>query len=66
MKLKKNLNRSGRIARLIFALVLFTASIYYHSLTLLFVGAFVLFEVLFSFCLFYHLMGINKCPIDKK
>lgn len=63
MKLEKNLNKTGRLIRFGFALVLFMASIYYKNLTLLFAAAFVLIEALFSWCIVYQLLGINKCKL---
>lgn len=63
--MKKNLDRSGRILRFVVAIVLFTASIYLQSFTLLFIAAFTLFEALFSWCILYHFLKINKCNIKK-
>lgn len=63
--LKKNLNKTGRLLRFVTAVVLFILSLVFKNFTLLLVGAFVLFEALFSWCILYHFLGINKCKLKK-
>lgn len=63
--IKKNLNQSGRRVRFLMAILLFVFSLFFKSFTLLFIGAFVLFEALFSWCIVYHFLGINQCKLKK-
>lgn len=63
--LKKNLNKTGRLVRFIAAVVLFVLSLVFKNFILLLVGAFVLFEALFSWCIVYHFLGINQCKMKK-
>ena len=70
---KKNLNTSGRILRFVIAFIFLVLAIWqwgWQSSWLwgcidLMVAIFVFFEAMKSWCVVYHLFGINHCLIDK-
>jgi hypothetical protein len=62
---KENIDNTGRVLRLIIAIVLFILAIWQHSWILAAFGVFTLIEAYFSWCVFYQLMGWNSCPIPK-
>ncbi|MBA2726637.1 MAG: DUF2892 domain-containing protein, partial [Parachlamydiaceae bacterium] len=61
---KPNIDNSGRILRLVIAIILLIYAIGYGSWLALLASAFVFFEALRGWCVFYQLMGKNSCPID--
>ncbi len=64
--LQKNIGNRDKALRAIIALILFALSYHYHSLILFLCGAFVVFEVTFSWCAFYQLIGRNTHRKQKK
>lgn len=66
MKLKKNLNASGRIVRLLIAIALFAYALWKMSWIAFLAALFVLFESIMSWCVIYQLLGKSSCPIKKK
>ena len=60
--MKKNIGTSGRIVRLLIALVLLGMAYQRHSWLLLLGGIFVLAEAFLSWCIIYQILGINACP----
>ena len=63
---KKNLNDTGRIIRLLIAVLLFAYAIWQHSWIAAAFGVFTLAEAYLSWCVIYQLLGWNSCPIDKR
>lgn len=64
--MQKNIGTNDRILRFVIAMLLFLYAFWQGSLLAALFGIFTLFESLFSWCLFYQLIGKNTCPIDKK
>lgn len=62
---QKNLDKFGRILRLIASLVLFAFGILYDSKWLLLFGLFALIEAFSSWCLLFAIFGINTCKVKK-
>jgi hypothetical protein len=65
-KLPKNISLMGRLGRLFFALIILYFAYSQRSWILFAVSLFVMFESLMSWCVLYHILGINKCPIKKE
>ena len=65
-KLRKNINTSGRIIRLVLAILLLIYAYWKMSWIALIAALFVLFESLMSWCIIYQLLGKSSCPIEKK
>lgn len=63
--LKKNIDTQGRLLRLAIALILLVLALWQKSWILLGFSLFTFIEAIFSWCLFYQIMGKNSCPIDK-
>lgn len=63
--MKPNLDRQGKILRLIIALVLLAYAYWQNSFIALAFALFTFFESWMSWCILYQLLGINRCPIDK-
>lgn len=61
-----NLDNTGRIARLVMAILFLVFGIIYGSWIALLISAFIFFEALRGWCFVYQILGINRCPIDKK
>jgi len=64
--LRKNIDTTGRIIRLMLALLLLIYAYWKMSWIALIAALFVLFESIMSWCVIYQLLGKNSCPIDKK
>ncbi|MGB7977765.1 MAG: DUF2892 domain-containing protein [Chlamydiales bacterium] len=60
--MKKNIGPMDRLIRLGVAIALFVLAYLNVSWILLLIGAFVLFEALFSWCFLYQILGKNSCP----
>ncbi len=63
--LQKNINNSGRLLRLVIAILLLLFAVWQKSWIAAVFGIFTLIEAYFSWCVLYQLMGWNSCPIDK-
>lgn len=66
LTMKKNLNTTGRLIRLTTALLLLAFAYWQSSWIALALALFTFFEAFMSWCVVYHFLGINHCPIDKK
>lgn len=64
--MKKNIGRLDRLLRGLIALVLFALAYWQSSVIALLLGLFTLYEVLFSWCLMYQILGKNSCDIKDK
>ena len=64
--LQKNIGTRDKVARGVIALLLFILAYAYSSWILLAFALFTVFEVLFSWCIFYQVIGRNTCPLDTK
>lgn len=64
--IKKNLDARGRIVRLVLACVLLAYAWTFSSWIALLLALFTFYEVLKGWCILYQILGINRCPIDKK
>jgi len=62
----KNLGLSGKVLRGLIAVFLLYLAYLNQSWVLLLMACFVAFESLMSWCVVFHLLGINQCPINKK
>lgn len=62
---KKNIDNSGRMMRLAFAVLLLAYAIWQHSWIALIFSLFPFFESLMSWCIVYQLLGKSSCPINK-
>ncbi len=60
--MKKNMGTPDRLLRLAIAVVLLILAYWKMSWVLLLAGLFVVFESVFSWCLFYQIIGRNSCP----
>jgi hypothetical protein len=60
--MKKNIGTPDRLIRLVIALALLGLAYWRGSWILLLASLFVFFEVYFSWCLFYQIIGKNSCP----
>ncbi|MBA3238806.1 MAG: DUF2892 domain-containing protein [Parachlamydiaceae bacterium] len=63
---KKNIGTYDRLFRFTLAVILLFFSWWYASWIVLGFGLFTLYEALASWCVVYHLLGKNSCPISKK
>ncbi len=61
--MKKNINTKGRIIRFCFALVCLVLAWWWHSWLALGVALFTFYEAAASWCVYYHLIGKNECPL---
>jgi hypothetical protein len=61
---KPNIDNSGRILRLVLAIIIMMYAIGFSSWIAFIVSIFVFFEALRGWCVFYQLIGKNSCPID--
>jgi uncharacterized membrane protein YiaA len=61
--IKSNIGTPDRLFRLIIGVALLSYGIWNVSYLALAGSAFVFFEVFFSWCAFYALIGKNSCPI---
>ena len=66
MLFPKNIGPSGRMIRLVIAIILFGVAAWTMSWVFLLIALFVLFESLMSWCVVNHLLGKNSCLINKK
>ncbi len=64
--IKENIGTPDRLLRLFIAIALLAYGIWKVSYLSLAASAFVFFEVFFSWCAFYALIGKNSCPIKRK
>ena len=63
--MKQNIGKSGRIVRLLFALILLALAYLYWSWPLLLASLFVFYESLAGWCVVYHFLGKNSCTNPK-
>jgi len=63
--MKKNLGTIDRVIRLVLATILLIYAAWAPSAIALILSLFVYFEAFASWCVVYHFLGINRCPIDK-
>lgn len=66
MRLRKNINSTGRLIRLTIALLLLTYAYIEQSWIAFGASIFTFLEALFSWCVIYQILGINSCPTRKK
>jgi len=66
MKLTKNIDFSGRIIRLIIALLLLGLAYWRSSWVIFVLALFVLFEALMGWCALYQILGKNSCLTKRK
>ncbi|MBM3207484.1 MAG: DUF2892 domain-containing protein [Chlamydiae bacterium] len=66
LSLPKNIGPKGRLWRFLVALVVIYFAYVEKSWVLLFVSLFIMFESIMSWCVVYHILGINHCPIKKR
>ncbi|OGN63655.1 MAG: hypothetical protein A3E80_02675 [Chlamydiae bacterium RIFCSPHIGHO2_12_FULL_49_9] len=66
MKLTKNIGSTGRLIRLGVCLLLLGYAYWKGSWIALGAALFVFFEVYFSWCIVYQILGINSCPVDRR
>ena len=64
--MKRNLNLTDRIWRLLLALICLALALWQNSWLIAAIGMFILVEVVFSWCIIYQMVGKNNCPIDQK
>lgn len=60
--MKKNIGPQDRLLRLFIAILLLALAYIKSSWILLGASLFVFFEVAFSWCIMYQLLGKNSCP----
>jgi hypothetical protein len=65
MKLKKNLNLSGRLLRGSIAFILLILGLKENSTLLLVASLFVFLEAIFSYCVLFGMLGINQLKKKK-
>ena len=63
---KENIDSSGRITRLIIAIVLLLLALWLQSWIILFFALFTFFEAYMSWCIVYQILGKSSCPVDRK
>lgn len=61
--MEKNIGKKDRLIRLGIAAILFSMAWWLKSWVLFACGLFTLYEAVASWCLLYHLMGKNTCPV---
>ena len=59
--LKKNIDTTGRLLRLLIALLLLAYAIWEKSWIALAFSLFTLFEALFGWCIVYQILGKSSC-----
>ncbi len=64
--LPKNINKAGRALRLLIGIALVTLGVWKLNWIYILFGLFCFFEALMSWCVVYHLLGINECKCKKK
>lgn len=64
--MKRNLNNTGRVIRLVIALILLAYAWWNSSWIALALSLFTFYEAFAGWCVFYQLLGKSSCPIDKK
>ena len=64
--MKRNLNRTDKLWRLLLALICLILALWQSSWLLTAIGVFILAEVMLSWCVIYQMIGKNNCPIDRK
>jgi hypothetical protein len=64
--MQKNIGMIDRFIRLVLAIGLLAYAWWQWSWIALILSLFVFFEVFFSWCLVYQLLGRNTCPVKKK
>ncbi len=62
----KNLNSAGRVARSIIAILFMILFFWKKNYIYLIISLFIFFEVYMSWCIVFHLLGINQCKIKKR
>lgn len=62
--MKKNLNVTDRISRLLIAIALLAFAVWQHSWVVFFASLFVFFEAAAGWCILYALTGKSSCPIS--
>lgn len=62
----KNIGFTGRLFRGAIALALLIYAYTAQSWLALAASIFVFFEAFMSWCVVYHFLGINRCPVKKK
>lgn len=63
--MQKNIGTNDRILRFILAALLLAFAFWKGSWILGLIGAFVLYEALAGWCVFYQLIGKNTCDIKR-
>jgi hypothetical protein len=64
--MKRNLDNTGRIIRLIIALILLAYAWWASSWIALAFSLFTFYEAFAGWCVLFQLLGKSSCPIDKK
>lgn len=64
--MKRNLDNTGRILRLIIALLLLAYAWWNSSWIALAFALFTFYEAFAGWCVLFQLLGKSSCPIDKK
>ncbi len=64
--MEKNIDNTGRVIRFCTAFLLLVYAFVAWSWIALAIGIFVLYEAFASWCVLYQILGINRCPLDKK
>ncbi len=64
--MKRNIGTRDRVIRLSIALALFAYAFWQSSWIAFGAGVFTLLESVFSWCIFYQLIGKSSCPIKTK
>lgn len=63
--IKKNIGTKDRLIRLAISLLLFAYAYWKSSWIAFGFGLFTLFESLFSWCIYYQIIGKSSCPIKR-
>ncbi len=61
---EKNIGTSGRILRLVIAILILILAIWQKSWIALLISLFTFFEAFRGWCIVYQLLGKKSCPID--
>ncbi|MCX6989130.1 MAG: DUF2892 domain-containing protein [Chlamydiae bacterium] len=59
----RNIGLSGRVMRGVMAMLFLWMAYRNQSWVLFLIASFVVFESFMSWCVVYHLIGINRCPV---
>lgn len=62
--MKKNLDDSGRLWRLVMAFVVLFFSWWLSSWILLAISLFIFYEAIAGWCIVYQILGKNSCPLE--